>query len=125
MKGTKNLALTPADQPRSAVVTKGARYSRRDFLGVAGAATAATIVPRHVLGGVGYVPPSEILNLAVLGTGGQGLVNIRVLIKNFLTLSLPQTQVGITMADGGDIPVGILSQFDEKTWSSFEEKFIV
>lgn len=46
-------------------------------------------------------------------------------IKNFLTLSLPQTQVGITMADGGDIPVGILSQFDEKTWSSFEEKFIV
>lgn len=45
-------------------------------------------------------------------------------IKNFLKLSLPQTQVGITMADGGDIPVGILSQFDEKTWSSFEEKFI-
>ena len=45
-------------------------------------------------------------------------------IKNFLKLSLPQTRVGITMADGGDIPVGILAQFDEKTWSSFEEKFI-
>lgn len=45
-------------------------------------------------------------------------------IKNFLTLSVPQTQLGITMADGGDIPVGILSQFDEKIWSSFEEKFI-
>jgi glycine cleavage system H lipoate-binding protein len=45
-------------------------------------------------------------------------------IKNFLKLSIPHTQLGITMADGGDIPVGILSQFDKKIWSSFEEKFI-
>lgn len=45
-------------------------------------------------------------------------------IKNFLIQTLPQTQIGLTMADGGDIPVGILSQFDEKTWTAFENEFI-
>ena len=30
------------------------------------------IVPRHVLGGVGFTPPSEKLNVAVIGTGGRG-----------------------------------------------------
>jgi predicted dehydrogenase len=52
---------------------------RRDFLkGCAGGAAAGfTIVPRHVLGGVGYTAPSEIVNLAVIGTGGQGIVNIK------------------------------------------------
>ena len=48
--------------------------SRRKFL--AQSATAAlgfAIVPRHVLGGVGYVPPSDKVNLAFIGTGSQGL----------------------------------------------------
>ena len=47
--------------------------SRREFMG--GATTAAmafTIVPRHVLGGVGNTPPSEKLNIAGVGVGGQG-----------------------------------------------------
>lgn len=30
------------------------------------------IVPRHVLGGRGYTPPSEVLTRAVIGTGGMG-----------------------------------------------------
>jgi len=47
--------------------------SRRKFLGQAvGAATAFTIVPRHVLGGNGSPPPSEKINHAVIGTGGMG-----------------------------------------------------
>ncbi len=45
-------------------------------------------------------------------------------IKGFFMNNLPQTQLGMTMADGGDLPVGILSQFDEKTWESFEKEFI-
>ncbi len=45
-------------------------------------------------------------------------------IKNFFTNIIPQTEIGITMADGGDLPVGILSQFDEKTWQNFESEFI-
>ncbi|HZN58648.1 MAG TPA: Gfo/Idh/MocA family oxidoreductase [Planctomycetota bacterium] len=50
-------------------------WSRRRFLAAGGAlaaGAAATIVPRHVLGGAGFVPPSETLNLAVIGTGGRG-----------------------------------------------------
>ena len=39
--------------------------SRRDFVQGAGAAAAAfTIVPRHVLGGRGYVAPSDKPNIA-------------------------------------------------------------
>ncbi len=47
--------------------------SRRDFMkqGVASAA-AFTIVPRHVLGGAGYLAPSEQLTRAVIGVGGMG-----------------------------------------------------
>lgn len=49
------------------------KLSRRDLLKHgAAAALAFTIVPRHVLGGPGYTPPSEQLNRAVLGTGGMG-----------------------------------------------------
>ena len=47
--------------------------SRRDFLsGSLTAATALSIVPRHVLGGPGYVAPSEKLHHAVIGCGGMG-----------------------------------------------------
>ena len=48
------------------------KISRRGFLGGAAAAAAFTIVPRHVLGGAGHVPPSEKLNIAGIGVGGQG-----------------------------------------------------
>ncbi len=47
--------------------------SRRKFIGSMAATTAAfTIVPRHVLGGNGYTPPSEKLNIAIIGAGGKG-----------------------------------------------------
>jgi predicted dehydrogenase len=51
--------------------------SRRDFIGVAGAAAAAfTIVPRHVLGGPGYMSPSDMVNIAGIGVGGMGQRNM-------------------------------------------------
>ena len=46
--------------------------SRRRFMGQAAAVAAFTIVPRHVLGGSGNVPPSEKLNIACIGVGGMG-----------------------------------------------------
>jgi predicted dehydrogenase len=47
--------------------------TRRGFVaGTAGAAFGAMIVPRHVLGGAGYQAPSETVNIAVVGCGGQG-----------------------------------------------------
>jgi predicted dehydrogenase len=47
--------------------------SRRKFIGSLAATTAAfTIVPRHVLGGKGFTPPSDKLNIAIIGVGGKG-----------------------------------------------------
>ena len=37
-----------------------------------GAAAAFTIVPRHILGGIGYTPPSETIGGALIGCGGRG-----------------------------------------------------
>src|SRR5207237_5738195 len=56
--------------------------SRRKFL-KAGATTAAvfTIVPRHVLGGRGVVSPSDKVNIALIGAGGQGRTNARALFR--------------------------------------------
>ncbi|AHG92064.1 oxidoreductase domain protein [Gemmatirosa kalamazoonensis] len=58
--------------------------SRRSFLGtvgtVASGAFAFTIVPRHVLGGPGYVAPSDRVNVAIVGAGGQGMSNARALV---------------------------------------------
>jgi predicted dehydrogenase len=51
---------------------KNKKISRRDFIGGAAAAAAFTIVPRHVLGGPRHIPPSEKLNIAGIGVGGQG-----------------------------------------------------
>jgi len=50
---------------------KNQRCSRRTFLRCAGAATAFSVVPRHVVGGAGQVPPGERLNIAGIGAGGQ------------------------------------------------------
>jgi hypothetical protein len=47
--------------------------NRRKFLGTAAASAAFTIVPRHVLGGTGFVPPSDKITLAYIGVGTQGV----------------------------------------------------
>jgi len=47
--------------------------SRRNFIKQASlAAAAVTIVPRHVLGGPGYIAPSDKLLVAGIGAGGKG-----------------------------------------------------
>jgi hypothetical protein len=47
--------------------------SRRDFLkGSLAAGAAWSIVPRHVLGGEGFVSPSDTLGGALIGCGGRG-----------------------------------------------------
>ncbi len=57
-------------------------HSRRRFLQTTAAAvTAFNIVPRHVLGGPRYVPPSEKVNVAIIGVGGQGRSNVRALLQ--------------------------------------------
>ena len=51
---------------------QGKRISRRTFVGGAAAATAFTIIPRHVLGDAGFTSPNEKLNIAGIGVGGRG-----------------------------------------------------
>jgi len=53
--------------------------NRRQFITVASAAAAVAIVPRHVLGGPGFVAPSDKVNVAIVGVGGQGRHNLRAL----------------------------------------------
>ncbi|MDQ3812419.1 MAG: Gfo/Idh/MocA family oxidoreductase [Armatimonadota bacterium] len=57
---------------KSADVARDAMTRRQFVTGTATAIGLFTIVPRHVLGGPGYTPPSEVLTHAVIGTGGQG-----------------------------------------------------
>lgn len=52
--------------------------SRRKFISrTAMVAAGISIVPRHVLGGVGYKAPSDTLNIAGIGVGGMGRANLR------------------------------------------------
>ena len=52
------------------------KITRRGFLGGAAVLAATTIVPRRVLGGPGYIPPSDKLNIASIGAGGMATRNI-------------------------------------------------
>ena len=52
--------------------------TRRSFVKTVGlTGVAATIVPRHVLGGPGFQAPSDTLNVAAIGAGGMGTENMR------------------------------------------------
>ncbi len=56
--------------------------SRRRFMTTtASAVAAATILPRHIVGGPGFVAPSDRVNVAIIGVGGQGRGNTRALLQ--------------------------------------------
>jgi predicted dehydrogenase len=56
--------------------------SRRKFLSTTAVAAAGiTLAPRHVLGGGKFVAPSEKINVAIVGCGGQGQTNVRALFQ--------------------------------------------
>jgi Oxidoreductase family, C-terminal alpha/beta domain/Oxidoreductase family, NAD-binding Rossmann fold len=57
--------------------SSGIPLSRRQFMVASGVAAGAfTILPRHVLGGPGQVPPSEKITLACIGFGTQAIREI-------------------------------------------------
>ncbi len=45
-------------------------------------------------------------------------------ITSFLMSRDVQHQLGITMADGGELPVGILANFDARTWEEFNNNIL-
>ena len=61
--------------------------SRRQFLVASGAAATVAIVPRHVLGGPGFVAPNSKVNVAHIGCGTEGLRELPGL------LTLPGMQI--------------------------------
>jgi GFO/IDH/MocA oxidoreductase family protein len=75
----RNQSTNPPESPK---------FSRRQFMLTGGAAAAAfTLVPRHVLGGPGFVAPSEKITLAYVGCGTQGLREMLGLLK------MPEIQI--------------------------------
>ena len=73
--------------------------NRRKFLGAAAATAAFTIVPRHVLGGQGFVAPSDKITLGYIGTGTQGLREMVTL------LPIPEIQI-VSVCDPSKDAVG-------------------
>jgi predicted dehydrogenase len=55
------------------------KINRRKFLAVTGVSALSTVmfVPRHVLGGKGFTPPSDQLNIGGIGVGGRGAEDLR------------------------------------------------
>ena len=58
---------------------RGTRINRRTFMGIAGAAAAAGLLPRRAHAGIG---PNDKINLAVIGCGGMGSRHIEALAVN-------------------------------------------
>ena len=56
---------------------KSTSEARREFIKNGLVLSAITIVPRHVLGGVGFTATSDQLNIAAIGAGGKGASDIR------------------------------------------------
>src|SRR6476620_6144668 len=56
---------------------------RRKFVEiVAASAIGFTIVPRHVLGGKNYIAPSDVITLAYVGIGTQGIRELLPMLAN-------------------------------------------
>jgi hypothetical protein len=82
--------------------------NRREFLGSAAAASIAfSIVPRHVLGGPGFVAPSDKVTLAYIGCGTQGMREMIELIPN------PKLQI-VAVCDPNKMSTNYVD------WSPFE-----
>jgi hypothetical protein len=81
---------TPGAQNVNSIVAPGSnsKINRRKFVEVvATGALAFSIVPRHVLGGKGFVAPSDKITLAYIGVGTEGIRELLPL------LTIPEFQV--------------------------------
>ena len=59
---------------------KKSSMKRRDFITkTAIGAAGFTIVPSHVISGLGYTAPSDKMNIAGVGVGGMGRRNLRAM----------------------------------------------
>ncbi|MFM7859387.1 MAG: twin-arginine translocation signal domain-containing protein, partial [Flammeovirgaceae bacterium] len=93
--------------------------SRRDFLRTLGLAGAAfTIVPRHVLGGSGFVAPSDTLYIAGIGAGGKGYSDLTGFAAN------PKAKIAVLCDVDDRMAVKAREKFpDAKYYRDFREMF--
>ena len=117
---SKDSPLKSTDETRNPAQPRN--LSRRELLLTGGvAATAFTIVPRHVLGGAGFVAPSEKITLACIGFGTQAIREIGGILAS------PDVQIvavcdvekdGVNYLEWGknQIRAGIRRLIDNPTW---------
>src|SRR3954452_3975467 len=101
-KETLNVNDKPGPEEKGAIAVSGttSTIDRRKFIKTAATgALALTIVPRHVLGGQGYIAPSDKLTLAYIGCGTQGMREIQPL------LAVPSIQI-VAVCDPNQYAVG-------------------
>ena len=112
----------------------GKKVTRRKFVADTGKiGLGVMIVPRHVLGGVGYQAPSDTMNFAVVGFGGMGSENALELAKTEnlvafadVDFAFSEGKVAEKLKDGDkkDRPEGITlkQKFDKAArYSDFRE----
>lgn len=89
--------------------------SRRDFLkNTAIAAAAFSIVPRHVLGGQGYLPPSDQLTKGVIGVGAMGRGHFNYAgTRTIAICDVDKSHLDIAAGQLGDSGVRQFSDFRE------------
>jgi predicted dehydrogenase len=90
------------------------KMDRRKFISTSAiTAVGFTIVPRHAVSGLGHIAPSDKLNIAGIGVGGKGKVNLRNMVgQNIVALC----DVDWDYAD----PV-FRAYPDAKRWKDFRE----
>ncbi len=77
-----------ASETKDDLSGKASGMSRRQFVSLTGTtALGFSIVPRHVLGGTGYIAPSDKITMAYIGMGTQGIRELLPL------LTVPEIQV--------------------------------
>lgn len=58
------------------------KHPRREFIKTSlTSLVAVTIIPRYVLGGRGFIAPSDKVNIGIIGAGGQSMYSINELFK--------------------------------------------
>ena len=87
--------------------SKTASTPRRDFIKKASLASIGiSIVPRHVLGGVGFTAPSDKLLIAGIGVGGKGESDIK------------------SFADSGKADIAFLCDVDDRRAANSRARFL-
>lgn len=80
-------------------MTERKKLNRRQFLSLSGSAVAFTVVPRHVIGGLNYVAPSDKITVGLIGCGTQQLRELTRLISD------PRIQI-VSVCDPVKYPTG-------------------